>query len=234
MSPVRRPFRWIFVAVLLMAGALYLPNLAMWIVSDGESRCTGSTAAGSLRDAVRLTGGRHAQSYCWICSRALRTYGHSDVIAATERAYQLVADEFPDTAWVFGEVGWPWGGSFQPHRTHRNGLSVDFMSPLKDGETMPSHPFNRFGYDERFDRAGVGPAGEIDFDAMAAHLLALIKAARARGIAIRKVIFAPDLQDDLFRARSGSKVKSLIRFNRSPVWVRHDNHYHVDFAVPCR
>lgn len=217
----------------MLLGLLYLPNLAFWLVSSGESQCAGSTSGGSLRNAVRLTGGENASSYCWICSRALRTYGHSRAVEAVEASYETVAEPYPGTEWIYGEVGWPWGGSFWPHRTHRNGLSFDFMSPLKDGRSMPSHPFNRFGYDERFDGKGGGDAGQIDFDAMAAHLLALNAEAARAGFGIRKVILAPDLQDDLFAAKNGAEVQASIVFNRNPVWVRHDNHYHIDFDLPC-
>jgi penicillin-insensitive murein endopeptidase len=108
------------------------------------------------------------------------------------------------------------------------------MPPLKDGRTMPSHPFNRFGYNERFDGKGAGDTGQIDFDAMAAHLLALNRQSIRRGFSIRKVILAPNLQDDLFRADGGKEVRASMRFNRLPVWVRHDNYYHVDFAISCR
>lgn len=230
---MKRRFLRFALAGTFLFGLLYIPNGAVWLLSSGESRCTGSASSGTLESAVQLTGGSTAASYCWICSRALRTYGHHKAVKAAEDAYQTVGSTFPGTKWIFGEAAWPWGGPLWPHRTHQTGLSFDFMSPLKEEKVMPSHPFNRFGYDERFDRNGRGSAGQIDFDALAAHLVALKNEAAKGGFGIRKVILAPDLQDDLFAASSGSEVRATINFNRTPVWVRHDNHYHVDFDIRC-
>ena len=128
----------------------------------------------------------------------------------------------------------PWGGRFRPHRTHRNGLSFDFMVPLKDGRRFSGHLFNRFGYDQEFDADGRAVAGDIDFGAMIRHLTLLDHHARAAGGRVRRVFFAPDLQDDLFRATGGYELARSFRFNARPSWVRHDQHYHVDFDFPCQ
>lgn len=182
---------------------------------------------------MRLTGG-DARPYCWLCTRALRTYGADRAVEVVERAYAEVANTYPDTDWVYGESGLPWGGRFQPHRTHRNGLSFDLMVPLADGARLPTHPLNRFGYGEDFDADGQGPAGRIDFAAMAAHLAALDRIAREKGGRIRLVILAPELQDDLLRAADGKALRRALHFNAKPSWIRHDDHYHVDFEFPCR
>jgi penicillin-insensitive murein endopeptidase len=29
-------------------------------------------------------------------------------------------------------------------------------------------------------------------------------------------------------------LKQNLRFMKNKPWVRHDEHYHVDFAVPCK
>ena len=86
---------------------------------------------------------------------------------------------------------------FRPHRTHANGTSVDFMVPLRNeaGEVVELHASvtNMLGYAVKFDDQGRRAGQHIDFEAMAKHLLALDKAARANGIAIRRVIFEPPL-----------------------------------------
>jgi len=226
--------------------------LAGFDLAAGQSTCFGTPATGRIEGAVRMPAqGRNFRPYCWPCIPALRTYGHDKAIAATVAAYADLARSHPDVTFVYGEIGLPWGGRFPPHRTHRNGLSVDFMVPVRAGENpdalapavLPTHALNRFGYDEEFDRAGRQrqdrASGKplwraIDFDALAAHLLALDRQARAKGGRVARVILAPDLQDDLFRAEGGAEVRRRLRFNRRQTWVRHDDHYHVDFAFPCK
>jgi penicillin-insensitive murein endopeptidase len=215
------------------SGVLYLPNLVVAALRDGPSTCHGTTKDGWIENSVRLTGGA-ARPYCWLCARALRTYGHRPAVEAIEAAYDDVAAEFPETDWVYGESGFPWGGRFWPHRTHRNGLAFDFMVPLKGGNRLPAHVFNRFGYDLEFDTQGRGAAGEIDFAAIARHLELLEQHARAAGGGVGRVIIAPDLQDDLFAAPGSGDLAQRLRFNKQPSWVRHDEHYHVDFDFPCQ
>jgi penicillin-insensitive murein endopeptidase len=229
--------RWarrLLIALAVAAGALHLPILTVAALRDGPSVCYGTATDGWLENAVRLTGGGAARPYCWLCTRVLRTYGADRAVEVVDLGYAAVAESHPDTDWVYGESGLPWGGKFRLHRTHRNGLSFDLMVPLADGARLPTHPLNKFGYGEDFDADGQGPAGRIDFAAIATHLAALDRIARERGGGIRRVILAPDLQDDLFRAPGGEALRRRLRFNAKPSWVRHDDHYHVDFDFPCQ
>jgi len=200
---------------------------------DGPSVCHGTTRDGWLENAVPVGAGKVGRPYCWVCTRALRTYGHERAVAAVRLAYGALATSDPGTDWVYGESGWPWGGRFRPHRTHRNGLSFDFMVPLADAKPFPTSLGNRFGYDEEFDADGMGSAGRIDFAAIVRHLEALERQAREQGGGIARVIFAPDLQDNLARAPGGAALLGRLRFNAGPSWVRHDEHYHVDFDFAC-
>ena len=124
-----------------------------------------------------------------------------------------------------------------PHKTHRNGLSVDFMVPVRrDGKSvpLPGSARNRYGYDLQFDDRGRMGAYAIDFEALGEHLYQLDKAARANGIGIGRVIFEVPLQRHLWKTRRGPWLRRHLVFSRRPAWVRHDEHYHVDFAVACR
>ena len=218
------------IGALAIAGALLLP-VADAVGSVAGPRCYGETNDGRVVGAKRMPiSGANFETYCLPCVLALRTYGHAPAIDATVEAYDELARTAPSARFVYGEIGFPWGGRFRPHRTHRNGLSFDFMVPLVEG-TLPTGIGNRFGYDEAFDADGVGQGGRVDFSALAAHLRALEVAAEARGGGIALVVLAPDLQDDLFAVDPG--LRSAMRFNRNPSWVRHDDHYHVDFAFPC-
>lgn len=149
-------------------------------------------------------------------------------------AYKKLAEESPELVFVYGETGWPSGGSFRPHRTHQNGLSVDFMVPVtKRGHSvpLPTHVLNKWGYAIDFDREGRAEKLQIDFEAIAAHLHALIVAGRSYGVGIELVVFAPDLQEHLFKTERGAALREPLRFNVTPSWVRHDDHYHVDFRL---
>lgn len=41
----------------------------------------------------------------------------------------------------------------------------------------------------------------------------------------------PGLQPLLFRAPQGQLLRARMRFSTRPAWVRHDEHYHVDFRL---
>ena len=207
--------------------------------SGKASVCRGSVANGSLEGGRRLPmSDANYHAYSNLLFFAGRTFVHGTVRDAMRSSYAALTKTHPDLRFVYGETGWPWGGSFAPHRTHRNGTAVDFFVPVRDLDgnvaELFMHPLNRFGYDINFDRKGQAGSRRIDFDAMAIHLLALDKAAREYGIGVQRVIFDIDLQPLLFASRHGAEVRRRLNFNKAQAWVRHDQHYHVEFDVPCR
>jgi penicillin-insensitive murein endopeptidase len=154
-----------------------------------------------------------------------------------ESAYAEMARERPETHFVYGETGWPRGGRFRPHKTHRNGLSVDFMVPVLDREgrsvPLPTRAFDRWGYDLELDARGRHDDLTIDWEALSAHVAALDRAAREHGVGISRVIFDPELQPFLPGTEAWPELRGRVSFSTRRSWVRHDEHYHVDFAVPC-
>ncbi len=202
------------------------------------SSCSGTPANGSLRDAVSIPHhGENFSSYSTLGWLLGRQHVHSKVYATLIDAQQELARLRPEVHTVFAESGWPFGGRLRPHRTHRNGTSVDILVPVvRDGAPVPfpASLFNGFGYTVQFDSQGRYRDYRIDYDAMAAQLLALQRAARRNGIGIDVVIFDNILQQQLWQARDGRKLQQALRFSRTPAWVRHDEHYHVNFAVSCR
>ena len=144
----------------------------------------------------------------------------------------------PEKVYKYAETGFKEGGKFKPHKTHRNGLSVDFMTPVINSEGksvhLPTHPFNRFGYDIEFDQKGEYEDLAIDYDALSAHIVALHKETKALGFDIWRVIFDPALQPNLLNTKYGEYFRNNIQFSKKPSWVRHDEHYHVDFSIPCK
>ena len=146
-------------------------------------------------------------------------------------------ETLPETTFVYGETGWRSGGEFRPHKTHRNGLSVDFMVPVldEDGNSvpLPSSILNKWGYDLEFDESGSLGELSIDFNATAEHIYQLDIAAKAHGIGIWRVIFDPELQPMLRTSHRWPYLKENIQFSTRRSWVRHDEHFHVDFEVQC-
>lgn len=203
--------------------------------SEAPSVSKGSVSAGSLSHGKRLpTRGANFGTHSRLTSVIGRNAVHSTVRDICLEAYAAL--ESTEQYFLYGETGWPSGGPFSPHKTHQNGLAVDFMVPVLDRESkkparLPAHPFNLGGYALEFDASGVLGGREIDFDAVAEHLLALKAAAEDRGARVELVIFAPDLQGELFAAEAGRSLKGAMRFNTKQAWVRHDEHYHVVFGL---
>lgn len=167
------------------------------------------------------------------------TYVHNLVREAVLGAYANVRKTMPDKTYGYGETGFAHGGIIRPHRTHQAGLSVDFMVPvLNDANRsvpLPSTPMNKFGYGLKFDEQGRIPGFRIDFDAMAKHLYQISIAAHQYGLTIERVIFDRGLMDRLFsNSRHGEELRRTMPFMRKLLWIRHDEHYHIDFGTSCR
>lgn len=217
-----------------LATSLILPCF----VFGSESVCYGTTSNGSLENGVELPrSGPNFVTYSNVARLAGRTYVHSEVRDIVVAAYTELEQDLPDRVYKYAETGFKEGGEFKPHKTHRNGLSVDFMTPVKnkDGESvhLPTYPWNKFGYSIEMDERGNYEDLSIDYDALAAHIVALDQAAKSRGHKIWRVIFDPKLQAGLFDTEYGQYIKSNIQLSKKRSWVRHDEHYHVDFIIPC-
>ena len=218
------------------AGMLWLVSIPSFAT---ESTCFGTVGNGSLENGVALPSrGRNFSSYSTTAELLGRTYVHSKVLDVVVAAYKGVEGAAPDKVFVYGETGWRSGGRIKPHRTHQNGLSVDFMVPVVDkagrSVPLPTNALNRFGYGIEFDAAGRYGEFEIDFPAIAEHLYQLDIAAHAQGIGISLVIFDEPYLPRLFATARGPYLKQNLRFMHGKPWVRHDEHYHVDFAVNCK
>lgn len=239
LSPKRR--RPLVLLGLPLAALLAYTGWLMWLGREfgPDSRCYGTTSNGRLEGPRRLPySGENYRSYILLGYLAGRTFMHRSVRDATLASYVTVAQQRPELRFVYAETGWPWGGRFAPHKTHANGTSVDFHVPVRtlDGAVaeLPASPLNKLGYSIDFDSSGRSGGMQLDFEAMALHLLALDKAARASGIGITRVIFDVRMQPKLFATEAGARAARTLPFSKSQSWVPHDQHYHVDFAVPCK
>jgi len=206
--------------------------------ADNESVCYGTASRGRLEMGVALpSNGPNFQTYTSLGGILGRTYVHRRVRDVIVDSFNALQTSRPKTVYVYGETGKKNGGPFKPHKTHQNGLSVDFMVPIVNPQNrsvpLPTNVFNKYGYSIEFDAKGQHSSYRIDYEAMAAHLLALKREADRSGIGISWVIFDPKLQPYLFETINGPLLKETVRFSRKPSWVRHDEHYHVDFIVAC-
>ncbi|MCP4487270.1 MAG: replication initiation protein [Gammaproteobacteria bacterium] len=204
-----------------------------------ESICFGTTSNGKLEGGVQLPSeGKNYVSYSKTAELLGRTYVHSKVKEIITTSYEWLESEAPQKIFKYAETGFKDGGKFKPHKTHRNGLSIDFMTPVvnKDGKSthLPTHYLNKLGYSIEFDENGKYEEFKIDYDALAAHIVSLHKAARKLGVDLWRVIFDPKLQPNLMKTKYGEYLKQHIKFSKKRSWVRHDEHYHVDFEVPCQ
>lgn len=239
MSRARK--RWLVAGGLLLAWLAVLRwgnDVAIALEDDAPSRSHGTPGNGRLENGKRLPSrGDNFRAYSSLGTLAGRNAVHHAVRDSVVDAYATLAATRPATRYVYAETGWPSGGRFRPHRTHRNGMAVDFHVPVLDAEGrsrwLPTTAWNQWGYGLEFDAEGRLGGLRIDFDAMAAHLLVLDEAARGHGLRIEVVIFDPPLHAALFAAEGGARLRQRVRFSPRAAWVRHDEHYHVVFA-PAR
>lgn len=220
--------------VTLAAVAVCAPHNAI-----AASTCYGTPASGRLEGAVKLpVNGPNFTSYSTVGTLLGRTWVHDAVREIVTDAYRELETTAAGKQYKYAESGLADGGRFWPHKTHQNGLSVDFMVPVKNasGESvlLPTNALNKFGYNIEFDNQGKYDNLTIDYEAMAAHIAALHTAAVQHGQGIIRVIFAPELQSPLFQTEYGAYLKRNVTFSSQRAWVRHDEHYHVDFKVDCK
>jgi penicillin-insensitive murein DD-endopeptidase len=222
-------------ATIIAAAAI----LALVSFADAEprSQSVGRPSKGRLENGVSMPEvGEGFVSYSTLGYRLGRQYVHSDVRDTLVAAFAARAEAEPGRVFVLGETGWKEGGRFRPHKTHQNGLSVDIFMPVNDAkggrQLLPTSVLNRFGYGLEFDREGRSGSLHIDFDALGALLIAMQEQGRSRGLQIEKVIIAPEYVPRLLSTRSGKTLGALAEtLVRKPVWVRHDEHVHIDFRI---
>lgn len=232
-----RQYYLVMMGVAVLLGFCLIPHQMAYAAQD--SVCYGSTKQGRLSHGVPLPGqGKNFVAYSNAAHWLGRTYVHSTVRKIVVDAYKSLESEQPNKKYKYAETGFEKGGPFKPHKTHQNGLSVDFTVQVVDSEgnsiLLPTHPFNKYGYGIEFDQSGRYDEYTIDYEALAAHIVALDKAAKANGVSLWRVIFDPVLQPFLLKTSYGEYLKKNIRFSKKRSWVRHDAHYHVDLQVPCR
>lgn len=228
--------RALLIGLAILAGGLivrYGNDVAISLESSTPSRSVGTVANGRLEHGKRLpTRGPNFRAYSRLGALLGRASVHSSVRSALLDAYEELARTRPGVRFVYGESGWPRGGSFRPHRTHQNGLIVDFMVPVRrDGRSvdLPTPPWRKFGYGVEFDAQGRYGALVIDFEAIVAHVTALERSAARHGLVMHRVILAPEFHRFMRSTSEGRALLARLPFAPTDVWIRHDEHYHIEF-----
>jgi len=228
--------------LILLIGLLFSPSCSRKIKGNGKSESIGSVSNGSLKNGRKFP--FRGKNYCFFSpfsySLLNRAWVHEKVLSSVIDAYKTCETTCPKRKFLMMECSRKHGGTMWPHKTHQNGTSIDFATPLlRKGKPFNFH--HRYGllhYAMKFDEDGNSARNKnvkIDFETMGKHLLALDQSARKHGMYIKKVIFKIDLKDDFFRSKAGKKIKRKgIYFAKSLPKVideQHDDHYHVDFGL---
>ncbi len=164
-----------------------------------------------------------------------RCYLLAPLTKSVVEAYAILETTCPEQKFIYAEMGWKGGGRFDPHRTHRQGSSADFLTPMRNklgSAPLPIGVSNRWGYDLRLNEQGEygGEYEDLKLDAPAViqHLSALDKSANTHGWKIKRVIFDLPLHQLLQQQASYAQIAHLS-FMPGQAWFPHDGHYHVDF-----
>lgn len=237
---VRRALQIGAAIVALTAGMLVgIPWLRVGASDDEPSQSIGRLSDGRLVHGKAMPPwGAGYSTYSLLGATIGSQYAHGAVRDTLLAAFAArdASSSSDKPRYVLGEIGARNGGAFHGHRTHQSGRSVDVFMPVRDANgartTLPTWPWQLFGYGWELDARGEHAGLRIDFEELAAFLLALDRAAHDRGITLERVIIAPEYVPLLLATPSGQRLGELAgKLTRRPVWVRHDEHIHVDFAV---
>lgn len=167
-----------------------------------------------------------------------RAFLNDKVLATVIETYDSLAARHPDRMFTIMECSNKHGGKITPHRTHQNGLSIDFMVPIKKNgaacyeldQKGASHYLLSFDDEGRYVD---DPELQIDFDLTGEHIVLLQTIAEKNGLQIEKVILKMELKDELYESEYGDEIQKkgiYVTRNLSPlINSLHDDHYHIDF-----
>ncbi|WP_158022034.1 hypothetical protein [Flammeovirga pacifica] len=230
--------------------------------NKGESVSRGTRSNGSLENGWLIPYRGANYSYFSFISYFLmeNAYVHHKVYNAVTQSYSALEKKYPKKHYTIMECSDTNGGAIWFHKTHRNGTSIDFMSPKMKNE-VPYRDLDDWGlfhYFLEFDQEGkllkkfpytdfihpkishwisrnLDTKVEIDFESMAQHILALDDACKKNGIRISKVILMIELKENLFATVTGKKLvaRGIPFATKLPKAVNqmHEDHYHIDFRI---
>ena len=208
---------------------------------DEKSISKGSVSNGALENGKLVPfAGDNFQYFDTSSYLAGRVFTSDGVKKAVINTYSELGKLVPGRQFRVMECSNEHGGKLFPHKTHQNGLSVDFMMPLiKDGK--PYYGLDDLGKDHYwldFDNEGKylkDKTISIDFDLVAQHILLLNENAQKVGLKVSKVIIKIELKNELYASKYGIKLKSsgiyIVKSLTPTINGLHDDHFHIDFKT---
>tara|TARA_Y100000589_G_scaffold298080_1_gene306352 strand:+ start:1753 stop:2511 length:759 start_codon:yes stop_codon:yes gene_type:complete len=203
------------------------------------SQSIGSVSNGSLKNGKLVPfQGKNFSYFDETSYLSGRAFLNSKVLNTILDSYKNLETTQPNRTFKIMECAHKNGGKLWPHRTHQNGLSIDFMVP-KLKNSKPFYGLDTLGIDHywlTFNNQGQydkDTSITIDFESIAEHLLTLKEEAKKHKLKIQKVIIKVELKDELFSGEFGKKLKEsdiyIAKSLNSTINALHDDHYHVDF-----
>jgi penicillin-insensitive murein endopeptidase len=204
-----------------------------------KSQSLGTVSNGSLKNSALFPfSGPNFRYFDTSSYLSKRAFLNASVLKSVLECYKTLETSLNGRIFGVMECSHEHGGKLTPHRTHQNGLSIDFMTPLLFNGQL-NHDLDTLGaahYFMQFDDRGyytVDPRYRIDFETMAQHIYTLYQIAKANGHPIEKVIWKLELQDELLATKYGKLLlKENVNFTKhfKPLINNlHDDHYHIDF-----
>lgn len=208
---------------------------------SSKSESLGTVSKGSLKNGKLLPfEGENFHYFDTVSYLAGRAFLNDQLLASVLEYYSELAYTYPNRHFCIMECSNKHGGEIAPHRTHQNGLSIDFMIPLAK-QNQPYYALDSLGknhYLLNFNNSGQydkDTSVSIDFDLVAAQILTLDKVARLHGLKISKVIIKTEFKDELFATENGNRLKNsniyLVQSLTPLINSLHDDHFHVDFEL---
>lgn len=208
--------------------------------NDQGSKSVGSVSNGKLENAKLVP--YYGKNFTYFDKDSYlggRAFVNGKVKSTILEAYYALYTQLPERHFYLMECSNQEGGKLFPHKTHQNGLSVDFMMRMtKNGNDYygldtigKEHYWLSFNDDGKYSS---DTAVKVDFNLIARHILLLNEKAKDNGLRITKVIIRIEFKDELFATENGQKLKSsgiyVVKGLTKLINALHDEHYHVDFG----
>lgn len=203
------------------------------------SQSIGSVSNGTLKNGKLIP--YKGSNFCYFDETSYlsgRAFTNEKVLKTILSGYKKLESLRPSRKFQIMECSHQHGGKLWPHRTHQNGLSVDFMMP-KLKNSKPYYKLDSLGtnhYWLTFDDNGKYEKDttiSLDFELIAQHLLVLQAEAKKQHLKIAKVIIKIELKEELFKGHYGQLLEQsgiyIVKSLTPTINNLHDEHYHVDF-----
>ncbi len=203
------------------------------------SKSLGTVSKGTLENGKLMP--NEGENFSYFSAESYlagRAYTHEKVMKTVLATYASLGKKYPGRQFKLMECSNEKGGKIWPHHTHQNGLSVDFMMPLKQSDSAYYKLDDRgrahylLDFDDR-GRYSADSTVSIDFDLVAKQILILDEQARKNHLKVSKVIIKIELKDELYSTPHGKKLKAkgiyVVKALTPLINDLHDDHFHIDF-----